>query len=265
MHSFKVEITRFLIDVQNLYYALANLLVLVSLQPDHSFAWTGSSAGHSENKQLSQIGWVVNGEHLGFRCYSIAGAGEDAPLQSAINTRNIFDPRFGLKLSGKLGRKNIISALYALDEYRPPAMDTIQPDNTHTGLVRYARNISQDSYIGALGTIKQNGKNYNYVAGLDGRWRLNARQHLEMHTLSSFSNTTASSSPTHGHALSGLYFFRSRHWSANTGLQVVSTDFSTQMGYLSRAVLTLSIFNTSGKCIPVPTEIIRWSCKMGRN
>lgn len=171
----------------------------------------------------------------GQQWYGIAAAGENAPLQQAINTRSIADPRLGLKLSGKLGQKNILSALYALDEYQP---DTSLDKNTHSGLLRYARNINQDTYIGALGTFKHNRDAYNYVAGADGRWRLDARQHLEFHAFSSFSQSPGINKATMGQALSASYFFRSRHWNLNAGLQQISKDFSTEMGYLSRRGLT---------------------------
>ena len=167
----------------------------------------------------------------GQQWYGIAGAGENAPLQQAINTRNIADPRLGLKLAGKLGQKNILSALYALDEYQ---VDASLGKYTHSGLFRYARNIKQDSYIGGLGTFKHNGGLYNYVGGADGRWRLAERSHLEFHAFSSFSQTPGSGKSKAGNALSVNYFFRSRHWNFNTGLQQISENFSTEMGYLNR-------------------------------
>lgn len=216
----------------------ANLTLDATYNPD--FSQVETDAGQIDYNLRAALYYPERRPFFleGQQWYGMAGAGEEAPLQSAINTRNITDPRVGLKLSGKLGKKNILAALYALDEHPPPIADTLLRQSTHTGLIRYARNIDQDSYIGALATIKQNGKYYDYVAGADARWRLTARQHLEFHALSSFTNMASTGKLSSGQALSGLYFIRSRHWNGNTGIQVVSSDFSTQMGYLTRQGLT---------------------------
>ena len=52
----------------------------------------------------------------GMEIFRFAGNTEDAPLYSIVHTRNIADPVFGLKLSGKISRRNTVAAIVARDQ-----------------------------------------------------------------------------------------------------------------------------------------------------
>src|SRR5512135_2854041 len=52
-------------------------------------------------------------------------AGGAGPLQAVVHTRTIVDPRVGFKLSGKVGARNTVASIFALDE--APAAGTGLP------------------------------------------------------------------------------------------------------------------------------------------
>ena len=89
-----------------------------------------------------------------------------------IHTRTIVDPRFGAKLTGKLG-KTSVSVLMADDE-APGKVDPADPAfgktaQTFLGRVRYDYS---GSYVGLLFTDREFLDTYSRFGGFDGRWQI---------------------------------------------------------------------------------------------
>jgi hypothetical protein len=88
------------------------------------------------------------------------------PLEAIVHTRTIADPLVGLKLTGKIGKKNTLASIYAMDELP----DNYQlGDYAHVGIFRYKRALTQDSFLGGFFSGRELEHSYNRVVGSDGR------------------------------------------------------------------------------------------------
>jgi hypothetical protein len=190
--------------------------------------------------------------------FGLGASPDDTPLQELVHTRNIVDPLLGLKMTGKLGNKNILALLYAVDEYPGAAAESegnteLAGKNAVFSVLRYARTLKYDGYIGGFYAGREFGSGHNRVFGIDGRFRLDNFSTLEYHALKSFTRGLAgpgrgsgeSDVPTlAGDALGLSYRYYSRNLYIGGGMNYISRDFKTDVGYLTRTGVFM-----------VPTEI----------
>jgi hypothetical protein len=175
----------------------------------------------------------------GSEMFLLGGSGKGSPLVSAVHTRMIADPRAGFKLSGKVGRRDTIAAIFALDE--SPSLDAPAGVPKHAGflILRYKRAFSDDSYLGAFYTGREYGDNANRVAGADGQIRLNKSSILGFHGFGSWTRSEGNpGGPAEGAALALSYSYDTRNLGLGLGIHHVSPDFTTKSGYLTRTGLT---------------------------
>lgn len=165
--------------------------------------------------------------------FQFAGNVEEGPLAMVVHTRTIVDPRFGFKLSGKLGRRNTLSALYANDNLPGDKIDE-HPDFT---IVRYKYALKEDSYIGGFYTGKEYGEGSNRVAGSDGRFRLSGTSMASYHIFTSFTQRDGSEGTDTGHALGLNYQFGNRTFILDLGYQDISENFQVDTGFITRTGL----------------------------
>ncbi|HFA50477.1 MAG TPA: hypothetical protein ENJ95_15805 [Bacteroidetes bacterium] len=170
----------------------------------------------------------------GQQWYGFGARPEGSPLREIINTRNIVDPLLGVKLSGKLGKSNMISTLYALDEFPGQSEGAPSGKKAQVGLLRYGRILKNDSYLGASFTGRSFGDKDNYVGGADGRLRSGNRSSFEFHGFGSQSRGEGFSGGRSGHAAGLGWFFNSRKLEIGLGAYDVSKGFQTDLGYLRR-------------------------------
>ena len=169
----------------------------------------------------------------GNELFQFAGNVEDGPLAMVVHTRRIVDPRFGFKLSGKLGRKNTLAALYANDDL-PGDMIDEHPDFT---IVRYKYSLKEDSYLGGFYTGKEYGEGSNRVVGSDGRFRLSGTSMASYHIFGSFTQRDGSEGTDTGHALGLNYQFGNRKFVLDLGYQDISKNFQIDTGFITRTGL----------------------------
>lgn len=156
------------------------------------------------------------------------------PLGEVVYTRTIVDPLVGLKLNGRIGKKNTIASIYALDELPEEVPD----NNAHFGIFRYKRALAKDSFIGGFYTGRERTSGFNRVFGLDGQIRLNKSSLFGYHFFGSQTKADESSTQEDGHALGLHYFHNTRNWILQLGLQDIGEDFQTETGYITRTGLT---------------------------
>ena len=104
-----------------------------------------------------------------------------------IHTRTIVDPRYGAKLTGKVG-KTTLGVLVANDEAPGRVDDLTEPAfgrtaNTLIGRVRY--DLYSESHIGAIVTDRQFLDGYSRLVGADGRFRLTPTTSADFMAISS--------------------------------------------------------------------------------
>jgi hypothetical protein len=166
--------------------------------------------------------------------FTLAATEAGNPLESVVHTRTILDPLLGFKLNGKVGPKDTIASIYALDETAAGSPE----DYAHITIARYKHALSGDSFIGGVWTGRFEGSRYNVVAGSDGYIRINPSSYFAYQALTSQTKMAAGSSEAEGHALNFLYYYMTRDHVFEVTLQDLGKEFVTETGYLTRNGLT---------------------------
>ncbi len=169
----------------------------------------------------------------GNEVFQFAGNTEEAPLYAMAHTRTIVDPTYGFKLSGKLGAKNTIAAIYARD-YQP---DGGSDEHPVFSILRLKHALKTDSYLGLFYTAKDVEGGYNRVLGGDGRLRLSQTSIASFHLFGSFTRQPDGREMNAGHALAVDYLLDTRKVSLDIGYQDISRDFQVDTGFLERTGL----------------------------
>jgi hypothetical protein len=172
----------------------------------------------------------------GSEMFQMAGGPGIDPLEDVVYTRTIIDPRLGFKLSGKVGKKDTIASIFALDE--SPSSDPLYEPGTDRyagfGILRYKRSVGRDGYLGAFSTGRTYAGGFNEVAGADGQIRLTKASQLSFHGFGSWTRREADGTADPGFALGAEYLYDTRDLGINVTYYDISERFETDTGYLIR-------------------------------
>ncbi|MCP5049461.1 MAG: carbohydrate binding family 9 domain-containing protein [bacterium] len=169
----------------------------------------------------------------GIEAFRFAGTTPESPLQAIVHTRRIIDPLLGLKLTGKIGGKNSVAGIFAIDEPYADNSASHTPNATF-GILRFRHAMKNDNYIGGFYTGRDESDGYNRIAGIDGRFRLSQSATAEYHLLGSLSKDTGDEKPETGHVLGLRYKLENRKLGLEIGLQDIAHDFRIDSGFLTR-------------------------------
>ena len=152
-----------------------------------------------------------------------------------IHTRTIVDPRYGAKLTGKVG-KTTVGVLFANDEAPGNVDDLSDPlfGTTATsvmGRVRY--DLYSESHIGAIFTDREYLESSSRLVGADGRFRLTPT------TSADFMAITTLNRGLDGAGTSGeMYDLGLRHNGRNLNYSIsgyqIDPEFETKVGFIRR-------------------------------
>jgi hypothetical protein len=181
----------------------------------------------------------------GMENFSFATAMEANTVGAIVYTRNIVDPLLGVKLTGKIGRQDVLSGIFSLDEYAGDLASEegnagLTGRNAVFSILRYKRQLSGDSYVGGFFTDRSFAGESNSVGGIDGRWRLNNTSFFEYSFFKSFSRAADDVFGNQGHSLGLRYNFSNRHWNVDLGFFDLSNDFRIDSGYVTRTGITMA-------------------------
>lgn len=167
------------------------------------------------------------------------------PLQ-AVFTRNVADPNWGLKVSGKQG-SNALGVFVAEDAVTnllfPGSQGsdaTVLDMKTTDTVLRYRRDLGKNSALGALVTSREGGDYRNRVAGVDGLWRPSDADSIRYQYLGSHSEYPLQVSLDFEQPRAGFndqayrlsYQHESRDWEWYGRYQDVGRNFRADMGFL---------------------------------
>lgn len=193
----------------------------------------------------------------GSEIFNLAGLSEASYPFEAVHTRDIVAPQAGFKLSGKLGKKDAVAAIFAADE--PPPLDSAsgaEAKSAYFSIARYRRSLRGDGYLGAFFTDRERGASYNRVAGPDGQVRLNEATLLSFHALGSSTHGGGSAGRREGVATGLDLLYDTRNLRVDAGFQAISSDFATESGYLTRTGFLMAGFSVSPFLYP-KSEILK--------
>ena len=172
----------------------------------------------------------------GLEHFIFAGCSDDMPLEKIVHTRNIIEPVFGLKLSGKIGKSNIVNSLFAVDE-SPKYLDVSPHEkkgNNYYGILRYKHLIKNDSYLGGVYTGKEYNNGFNRVGGVDSKIRINGFMTSEAFFLYSFSKNPDVADQKEGSAFGWKLNYESQKYYAFLGYNDLSKNFVLDTGRVIR-------------------------------
>jgi hypothetical protein len=182
------------------------------------------------------------------RPFFLEGADYFNTLFRAVFTRTIASPEVGAKLTGKRD-ENTFGVFATQDKVTnllfPGAFesDTTTLEQSNTSFVgRYSRGFGNTSSIGGLVTVRDGNGYHNYLASIDGRWKINdqhtlSAQHLESETQYPLDVAIEFEQPQEvfdGSATGVRYKFNSRNWFANLRHARLSDGFRADSGFQAR-------------------------------
>jgi hypothetical protein len=189
----------------------------------------------------------------GSEAFNIA-ASQSGPLLAVLHSRTIVDPKWGAKLSGKLGHDDTIAVLSALDTADPSQGATA---DARFEILRYRHTTQEDGYLGGFYASRDQGPRSNRVLGPDGQIRLTPASQLGFHAFGSSTQDGLSPEAHQGRALGLEYLYDTSRLTVNADAHDVSTDFIADAGYLTRTGLTSANLRVTPKLYPASTWVRR--------
>lgn len=172
-------------------------------------------------------------------------------VRSVVNTRTISSPTGAAKLSGKVGKKNTISTIFALDREFDDHNEEVE-EKAKVGVLRYKRTFENDSYLGAVATARSFEGNYNVVYGIDGQYRFKEANLLSANYLNSTTHEALVVSANTISANSWTVDFGHNTRKVDYGFTLLSIDegFQSDVGQVQRTGITRLGMNYSPKLYP---------------
>jgi hypothetical protein len=171
----------------------------------------------------------------GGEIFQLAGS---SPFAAAVHTRRIVDPLLGFKLSGKLGARNTLAAIFSVDESADsPLHSGAGAANAAFAVFRYKRALSADGFLGAFYTGREQGDDFNRLVGVDGQLRLSRSEMLSFHGFASFTDNPVMAR-TEGLALDAYYTYSTRDLDIAASAFAIGGGFFSESGYLTRSGLS---------------------------
>jgi len=175
-----------------------------------------------------------------------------------VHTRTMVDPRYGAKLTGKVG-DTTVGVLFANDEAPGKRDDPSDPAFGRTaqffvGRARY--DLYAESYIGAIATDREFMDGYSRVGGIDARFRLGRASSISLQYAAS-QHRDEEGIERAGATTHLAYDRRGRNLSYGASLDTVDPDFRTDTGFVRRADTRTALANVSYRWWP-ESWVINW-------
>ena len=182
-----------------------------------------------------------------------------------VHTRTIVDPRYGGKLTGKVG-KTTLGVLVADDEAPGKRDDPADPAFGQTaqffvGRVRY--DMYSGSYIGAIVTDREFMDAYSRVGGIDGRFRIGQTDDFDFRLVES-STREEDGTELSGPTFNARFAHRGRNLRYSVSHSSVDPDFRTETGFVRRTDTRNTNAETSYGWWP-ESWLINWGPRLSYN
>lgn len=164
-----------------------------------------------------------------------------------VYTRNVTDPNYGVRVTGKQGR-NVLGFFYAEDEVTnlliPGALgsDVASIDGASTDIAfRYRRDVLENSSLGLLVTSRDGQDYQNTVAGIDGKLRFKDNHRVTFQYLASDSEYPDSiveefdqNAELDGSLLELRYNYETRNWFHFVRYKDSEQGFRPDLGFVNQ-------------------------------
>ena len=180
------------------------------------------------------------------RPFFLEGADLFTTAYNAVFTRTVFDPKYGLKLTGK-EEANAFGAFLTEDNInallipgRESSTVALLDEEVRNGVLRYRRDIGETSTLGVLYAGRDGDDYSNQVYGVDGSVRITPVDTLRFQALGSRTeyprelagSLGRSADPFEGEAWVGEYAHATRDWMWRLGYNSIADGFRADSGFM---------------------------------
>ncbi len=182
-----------------------------------------------------------------------------------VHTRTIVDPRYGAKITGKVG-KTTVGFLVADDEAPGKTDTTTDPafgkSATNVfGRVRY--DLYSESSIGLVMTDREFMDEHSRVGGLDSVFKIGRNQRLQFRAFGS-ADRDETGTDTSGHMIDANFRKEGRGLAYSTTYYEISPEFKTDSGFVRRTDERQVSANGSYRWWP-QNWIVNWGPRLNYN
>jgi hypothetical protein len=169
---------------------------------------------------------------------------------NVLYTRQIADPDFGLRVTGRQG-KGAYGAFVARDANTLVLVPGVlgsgfrqldQEANVAVGRYRY--DLNEHTSVGVIGTFRHGDDYSNDLVGVDGRWQkgahtataqvLHSQSEYPTSIVNSYSTELGGDSTPSGEAWRAAYSFSNRNWNVNLQQVDVDPGFRADLGFFGQ-------------------------------
>ena len=182
-----------------------------------------------------------------------------------IHTRTIVDPRYGGKLTGKVGKTTL--GLLVTNDEAPGKVDDPKDRafgmtaNVLIGRARY--DLYSESHIGAIVTDREFLDSYSRLAGVDGRFRLSPTSSFDFSAIMT-QNRDLDGNESSGPMFDAGWRHNGRHLGYRASYYSIDPAFDTEVGFVRRRDIRRASSNVSYRWWP-QSWIINWGPSFNYN
>jgi len=184
------------------------------------------------------------------RPFFLEGADYFTTQFDVLYTRQIADPDFGLRVTGRTGN-GAYGAIVARDATTVLLVPGVlgsgiaqidQKANIAVG--RYRHDFGTDFSLGVIGTFRRGDNYFNNLAGVDGRWRhgghtvsaqfLHSQSQYPASIVSEYMGELGSDPTPTGNAWRAEYNFSNRNWNFNLWHEAIDPGFRADLGFIGQ-------------------------------
>ncbi|MFT4178744.1 MAG: DUF5916 domain-containing protein [Thermomonas sp.] len=182
------------------------------------------------------------------RPFFLEGADYFTSQFQVLYTRQIADPDFGLRVTGRDGG-NTYGAIIARDAAPQVLIPGTQSssftpldEDANVAVARYRYDLGTDFSLGAIGTFRQGDDYANNVAGADARWRsgahtvtaqfLHSQSEYPDDIVAQYRDDLGDDATPSGDAWRAEYVFSNRNWGFNAWHESIDPGFRADLGFI---------------------------------
>ena len=175
----------------------------------------------------------------GMGTFELAGVGGDANMRTAVHTRRIIDPLFGLKLTGTVG-KVTFAALSSSDQApgNTELSDPLYEKEKYFNIARAFYSLGKGTYIGGLVTDTELDEGYNKVVAGDLSLQFGEHQQVTATALATRSRDSDGGNGREGMAGQAAYSYNSKRHTFITQFEHYDKDFNMETAFYNRTGMT---------------------------
>ena len=184
------------------------------------------------------------------RPFFLEGADYFTSQFNVLHTRQIADPDYGLRVTGRTGG-SAYGAIVARDATTLLLVPGVHgsrfeqlDQDANVAVGRYRYDFNEAASVGVIGTFRQGDDYQNNVAGIDARWKkgphtattqfLHSQSEYPADIVSLYARELGNDATPSGNAWRLQYTFRNRNWNFNTWHMDVDPGFRADLGFMGQ-------------------------------